>query len=422
MPGLGRSARAYTSRSEEIPSSASSKPPMRSTLLVLASVLAIAACSAGGPTAPPSSPAAPPSAAAGVAPPPDPSPNTLHDRRAEPGVRAPAKPLVTGTARQARCGKLGKGPEDADLLAGRLRIRAPEGAKSPSAGGDGASNQEESRLVADGSKISLAIVAKETLQLDPDLYEAEPDAPTRPGHLDVEAAKFLKASFPGEEGLTIEPVEIGPSRMRAYAARPPEPNAAPGKDTALVLALLLAQDDGTLASVAFYVRGETVRNATGPDLVGCQKVAERIAASITSGPRKLERAAGRRHVADLSKEEELAVTVPPDYVAVAGAGGTRVVKLRPLSLYPGSISVSIRDGVKAPGEAEVETRAPGTLLGKPVEWRGKAGPRGGFLFAATPELGSDKRSAAVLVKATRQAKALDEMRSVAETLAIVKRP
>jgi hypothetical protein len=340
-------------------------------------------------------------------------------------VRAPATPLVTGPASSVRCGKLAKGGagDAVDLLGGRLRVRAPAGAR-PILAPDGPPVEEESRLVAETPKIALAIVAKETFQLDPDLYEAEPDAPVRPGPLDVEAAKFLKASFANEEGLEVAPVEIGTgaTRMRAYAARPPEPNAPPGKDTALVLALLVAQDDGTLESVAFYVRGETVRNATGPDLVGCQRLAERIASSLEPGARKLERAAGRRHVADLSAGEELAVTVPPDYVAVPSSKGARLMKLRPLSLYAGSISVVVAPGAPAPKiPDDADARAPGKLFGRSVEWRGKTTARGGFLFAAEPLEGAEKKTAEILVKATRHGKALDEMRTIAETLAVVKR-
>src|SRR5688572_19133693 len=52
----------------------------------------------------------------------DPSPNILRDRRAEAGVRAPAKSLVMDGARSVKCGKLTKGAAGAevDLLAGRL--------------------------------------------------------------------------------------------------------------------------------------------------------------------------------------------------------------------------------------------------------------------------------------------------------------
>lgn len=359
--------------------------------------------------------------------PPAPSPNVLHDRRAEPGVRAAPKPLVIGKARSVSCGKLSLPAKDAesfDLLSGRLRVRPPAGAKIPPALADSPPVDEESRVVVEGGRVSLAIVARETLQLDPDLYEPDADSPTKPSKLDVEAAKFLKATFPSDEPLDVVPVEIGTStKLRAYAARPPRPNASPGKDTALVLALLVAQDDGALQSVGFYVRGETVRNATGGDLVGCTRLAERIASTLTPGPRKLERAAGRRHVADISKDEELAVTVPADYVALSMSDGARIVKMRPLSLYPGSIVVSIAEGgdKKLAAPEGAGTAIQGTLLGHPMEWRGERTVKGGLLFAAEPVDPNDKsRMVAVLVKATRQAKALDEMRRVAETLTVVR--
>jgi hypothetical protein len=258
------------------------------------------------------------------------------------------------------------------------------------------------------------------------MYDPDPDAPSKPGTLDVEAPKFLKATMPSIEPLDVTPVEI--AGMRAYAARPKNPNAEPGKDTALVLGLLIAQDDGTLESVGFYVRGEPVRNATGSDLVGCTRLAERVASTITAGPRKLERAAGPRHIASVPPDQELVVSAPADYVAVPTAnGGAKVTKLRPLSLYAGSIAISLADSKKDGGGGDKgDATAKGTLFGRPTEWRGQSSPKGGFFFAAEPLPGPDANAktskiAEVLVKATRQAKALDEMRSVAETLTVVKK-
>jgi hypothetical protein len=363
----------------------------------------------------------------------DPSPNVLRDRRAEPGVRAPAKPLVLGNAKSAKCGKLTKGTEadDTNLLAGRLRVRAPAGWKVPPPLPDGPSPEEEARIVVEGDKLSLAIVARETFQLDPDLYEAEPDSPVKPGTLDVEAPKFLKATFFGGATTTddrpeVVPVEVGagPAKLRAYAARPRRPNAPPGQDTALVLALLVAQEDGPLQSVAFYVRGETVRNATGADLVGCMRLAERIASTLEPGPRKLERAAGVRKVADVSTDDVLTVTVPKDWVAIQAGAGVRLVKLRPLSQYAGSISILVGQADEEKEKKALEgadATAAGKLLGRPIEWRGRTTPKGGFLYAAEPIDGDKSKTAEVLIKATRQQKALDEMRQVAETLAVVKR-
>ncbi|MDF2697197.1 MAG: hypothetical protein K0S65_5580 [Labilithrix sp.] len=393
-------------------------------------LLTLAACGGAAHKPAASAPSAP---KVEVAAPLDLSPNVLRDRRSEPGIRASAKPLVIGKASSVKCGTLTKAAADAemsDLLGGRLRVRPPPGAKIPAAHTEAPPVEEESRIVVEPSakkesgKLSLALVARETFQLDPDLYEPEADAPAKPSSLDVEAPKFLKATFPSEEPLEVVPVELGsgPTKMRAYAARPPHPNAPPGKDTALVLALLVAQDDGTLESVGFYVRGETVRNATGSDLVGCTRLAERIASTIVAGPRKLERAAGQRKVADVPPTGELALTVPADYVAVAAGTGARVYKLRPLSLYAGSISVSVADTAEKKVPEGADAVATGKLLGRPVEWRGKTSPKGGFFFVAEPLWHDDgKKSAEILVKATRQAKALDEMRSIAETLAVVKR-
>jgi hypothetical protein len=115
------------------------------------------------------------------------------------------------------------------------------------------------------------------------------------------------------------------------------------------------------------------------------------------------------------------VQVPRDYVTVATPTGARLFKLRPLSLYAGSITIALADDParKAP-PADADRTVEGKLLGRGTQWRGKNNPKGGgFLFAA--ESIDDKRFAGVLVKATRQAKVLDEMRGVAETLTVTPR-
>src|SRR5262249_53118198 len=101
----------------------------------------------------------------------------------------------------------------------------------------------------------------------------------------------------------------------------------------------------------------------------------------------------------------------------------RLTKLRPLSLYAGSIIVSVGPSADAHVPEGADAKASGKLFGRPMEWHGKTTPRGGFFFAAEPfdESKDKSKVAEVLVKATRQAKALDEMRAVAETLAVVKR-
>lgn len=335
-------------------------------------------------------------------------------------MRAAPKPLVLGNPSSVKCGKITKAPPDAevvDMLGGRLRIRPPVDAKPPVT--VEGSPEEETKLVVDGGKLSLAIVARETFQLDTDLYEAEPGAPQKPDRLDIEAAKFLKATFPSEEPLEVVPVQIGKDKLRAYAARPQHPNAPPGKDTALALALLIAREEGELESVGFYVRGETVRNATGDALDGCTRLAERIASTITPGPRALERGAGKRKIAGLP-EGELTMTVPADYVAIPVGTGARLTKLRPLSMFAGSITVSVVDGGEKKVPEGADTTVAGKLLGRPIEWHGKTSPKGGFLFAMEPVAPESKKLVEILIKATRQQQALDEMREVAESAELVK--
>lgn len=416
--------------------------------IALLPILALAPCfvACGSHQARPTTPApaAAPSATESV--PSALAPNAERDRRADAGVRAPAKPLVLGGERSMpRCGKLGpavlgkvsgegaKGRrghkaeksekaeahgEPVDLLAGRLRVGPLARSRALPPPKDGPTLEEESRVVVDAAGEGLAIVAKETFQLDPDRFAPEADAKS-PGTLDEEAPKFLKATFPNEEALEIVPVEIGDAKLRAYVARPKEPNAPPGQDVALVLALLVAHPDGTLQSVAFHVKGEMVRVATGNALVGCTRLAERIASTIAAGPRALEKTSGTRHVMPVDGGKELTVRVPDDYVAVKGEGVARLYKLRPLSLYAGSIAVVVgpkRDGQpKEEGGGDAVT---GKLLGRDVKWQKKTLSKGGgWLYASEPIEPGGATFADVLVK-TRQAKMLDEMQKVAETLAV----
>jgi hypothetical protein len=401
-------------------------PPSRLLFTLLALTLG---CSGSG--APRPAPAAPlpeerPAAAAAPA---ELAPNVARDRRGEAGVRAPAKPLVLKGP--AKCGKLGAAAvnagakarqEPAPLLGGRLQVSLGAPGRTIEPGPSEPALEEESRLVVQAGGAALAIVARETFQLDPDRFAPEPGAPVEPGHLDKEAPKFLRASFP-TENLTVSPVALA-GDVRAYAGRPKEPNAPPGGDTALVLALLIAHPDGALQSVAFHVRGELVRAATGDALLGCTRVAERIAQTITPGPRELERQQGTRRLLPLGGEKELAVTVPADYVAVRApspetAPLVRLYKLRPLSLYAGSIAITLSEAADDPAAAGADETVKGPLLGSEVTWKKKTLPNGGgWMFAAARPEG-ESRFAAVLLRAMRQASVLDEFHAVAGTLAVV---
>jgi hypothetical protein len=289
--------------------------------------------------------------------------------------------------------------------------------------------EEESRIMIGGGAsagtapgdAAFVILAQETWQLDTDRARAEPDAPVQPGPLDEEARKFLQATT-GNDSLVVTRARVADAAVRVYAGRPPAVKAHDGADAALVLALLVVLPDATLQSIGFYVSPEL---ASQP---GCAHFADRIADTLTIGPRKLERAGGVRSLHPVSATQALAITVPEDYVAVHQPGPDfdtyKLFRLRPLSLYPGSITVSV--DAYADRDVPPDT-APekGTLLGRPVTWHARRSPRGGAMVATQPLASgksADRRLVQVTIVATRQAKFLDEFRRVAESLALVPRP
>jgi hypothetical protein len=337
-------------------------------------------------------------------------------------VRAPEAPL--------RCGKLA-GPLDVDasMLADRIKLRVPKGTTEIPRGFNlmdaPTPTEEETRLMLGGGVSAgkapgddtLAILARETWELDPDRAQEEADAVAHPGSLDEEAPKLLSLLYGGAEApLDVEPVAVADASIRAYAARPREVKVRPGADAALVLAVLTALPDATLQSIGFYVTPSLLGDAAG-----CAAYAERIAASLSTGWRTLDRSPGVRKLRALSPTEVLTVTVPRDYVVVHQRGPDfdryKIFHLRPLGLYPGAIVVMVDPyphcDCDAPNDATAHEK--GTLLGREVTWHGQRGPAGGALYTT---VALPHGYAHLVVQATRQEKYLDEFLRVASTLAV----
>lgn len=343
---------------------------------------------------------------------------------AAPLVRPPlaGKPLVRDSRRAVKCGKLA-GPLKATmpLLADRLRLTAPARARAEPRAWDIMDAPEadsgETRIMVGGEKSgglgseeAMAIVATELWQLDPDVAKAEPGAIVQPGTFAEEAPKFLGAVFGDSD---VEAVAVADPELHVFAARPRKVELA-GRDSALVLALLMSLPDGTLQTVSFHISPVLV-----PQAAGCADLAERIAASLVVGPRRLTRAAGVRELAGLGPGR-LTITVPEDYVIVHQPAEDfdrhQIYKLRPLSLYPGDMVVAIDSHPDRDLPAEATDKTPGKLLGKPITWQGQRTPRGGYLVVTQPIPDVEQRFLQVIVRATREPKYLDEFRKVAETL------
>jgi hypothetical protein len=348
------------------------------------------------------------------------------------GPDAKARPIVRAPSATPVCGKLAA-PLAADvaLLAGRLTLRVPAAAGPRARAYDLMSSpsppDQETRVMVGGGASAgtqpgdeaLAILAGETWQLDPDRVPAEAGAPARPGRLDDAAQPYLRVVTRDAE-LDVERARIADGALRVYAGRPRKVRVAEGADAALVLEVLVVLPDATLATVGFWV---------SPSLAGepgCTDLAERIAATLSLGPRKLERG-GIRVLRDASPDQALAVTLPEDYVVVHQPGPDldvyKLFRLRPLGLFPGSISIAIEASPRREVPPDT-TEEPGTLLGRPVTWYTRRGPRGGKMIATQPLApgpSPDPRFVQVSIIATREAVFLDEFRRVAESLALVKR-
>ncbi len=332
-------------------------------------------------------------------------------------------------AKPSRCGKLG-GPLDASLpvLAERLRLNAPTGAISSPRPWNAMSAPEpdagETRIMVGGGATggrrgdeALAIVVKELWQLDPDLAKAEPGAVWQPGSFAKEAPKFLAAVF-GD--VDVEAVSVADANIYAYAARPRKVALKEGADSALVLAMLLSLPDGTLQTATFHVSPVLVKQAAG-----CTTLAEQIGASLSLGARQLERKAGPRELAGVGAAHRLTVELPDDHVVIHQRAEDfdrhQIYKLRPLGLYPGDLLIAIDAHPDRTLPPEALSSQPGILLGIPVTWQGQRTPTGGYFAVTMPLPDVPGRFLQVAMRATREEKTLDELRKVAETLALEKK-
>jgi hypothetical protein len=330
-------------------------------------------------------------------------------------------PLVRAPDKKPRCGKLAA-PLTASmpLLGDRLRIKVPKATKASPRPWNLMDAPEaeagETRVMVGGARSgglgdeeAMAILASETWQLDPDLYKAEPGAPVQPGTFAEEAPKFLNAVFGDSE---IEAVAVADPRIHAYAARPRKVEL--GDDSARVLSLLLSLPDGTLQTLSFHISPALLDQAAG-----CTALAEQIAASLVIGPRSLTRAAGVREFARLG-DRRLTIALPEDYVVVHQAAEDfdryHLYKLRPLSLYPGDLTIAVDSYPDRTLPPDADASVPGQLLGAPITWQGQRTARGGTLVVTQPLTGAGRRFLQVSLRATREPKYLDEFRKIAETL------
>jgi hypothetical protein len=241
-----------------------------------------------------------------------------------------------------------------DVLAGRLTVRVPPQARLQTVRRNimapEESPEELTQIVMDVGSEKLILVAAEVFEIAGADFE--------------EAVRRELAPDP----IKLEPwTAQAPVRVLAYSfVDPKEPAKAN-----MLMAVFVAQADGTVQHVAFYVDpGPAQKFADNAAL------ARRIAASITPGNRMLDSAAGQRRLATGSAGSELVAKLPNGYVATMERGPDFLVhhltKLTPLGSKRCRLSLYLGDhpsfNPARMANSPNVNKSPATLLGKQVEW------------------------------------------------------
>ncbi len=266
--------------------------------------------------------------------------------------------LTPAAARAGKLAALKLAPRPLELLAGRLSMRMPAGARlearrasimaAPQA------SQDETRVMLDAGPERLVVMVNEVFAL---------------AGADFEAAVRKEAATPGAGGVTfkVEALKTGSPKLKAWALLP---SKLAGGEANLVLASYLTSPDATVQLVRFYV------NPVGAkDPKGCEALARAAHATLLPGTRKLASEAGVRSLGGHSKLE---VTAPGGYIATLQPGPDFEVhhlrKLAPFGTPGPSLGVylgghpSYQHRQRGGTDAKKVKERSGKLLGKKVTW------------------------------------------------------
>ncbi|MCI0588369.1 MAG: hypothetical protein L0323_16180 [Planctomycetes bacterium] len=269
--------------------------------------------------------------------------------------------LASSLAGAQEIGKLELAPEPSDLLAGRLTVRVPPGARTnPRRAGvmsAPAGAEEETRILIDAGTERLVLLTSELFC-------------TAGEGFDVALSRAIAGwTTPGEAGYTLEPPLEGPGGARRFLYLPPKVEVE--EDSALVLGAYIVQPDRTVQDLTIYANTAAAR-----DPAGCVALARRIAATVAPGPRRLEVSAGERHLR-FSDTHELVFQGPEGFVATLRPGPDfdlyNIHQVAPfgsptfrMGIYSGGRPQYHHD---RRGEPKPAVRlVPGRLLGHPIEW------------------------------------------------------
>jgi hypothetical protein len=277
---------------------------------------------------------------------------------------------ATATATATATGALGalKVESATDLLAGRLRVRLPKGARLEARGHSlmaaPESAQHETRVVIDAvsGAVAGAGAALKRERLVVMSYE-----------LFATAGQDLLAAVRKDLGddqpqPAIEAMSVAGPELRAVAVTPASLDKT--REAIPVLGVYVAQADGTVQYLDFYNNPPAAEDAAG-----ATALARRIAATLAPGPRRLALTAGSRALSD-----GLKLQVPAGYALTRQDGPDfsvhhvrKLVQLgQPaprLGVYVGGHpSFQYRQVERDTARPPDVKRVPGRLLGRDIEW------------------------------------------------------
>lgn len=255
-----------------------------------------------------------------------------------------------------------------DLLAGRLRLKLPKGAKLEARGHSimaaPESAQHETRVVIDAvgganPGTGSAFKRERLVVMSYELFAtAGPDL----------LAAVRKDLGDEQPQPAVETMGLVSPELRAVAVTPATLDKT--REAIPVLGVYVAQADGTVQYVAFYINPPAAE-----DVAGATDLARRIAATLGPGPRRLALTAGSRSLTD-----GLKLQVPAGYAITRQDGPDfsvhHVRKLVQLGQTAPRLGVYVgghpsfqyrqveRDTTRPP---DVK-RVPGKLLGRDIEW------------------------------------------------------
>jgi hypothetical protein len=257
--------------------------------------------------------------------------------------------LVTCAGAADRLSDLKLSAKSTDLLQGRLTVRLPEEAHStPAQHGIMAAPEAGAEI----TRIEIEAGAQKMVLLAEELF-------ARTGQEFEKDVKEKAATLPTK--VEVEPWPL-PSPLRAYACMALGPEI--DKEADLVMGLYVAQGDGTVEELAFFINQEAATN-----FAAATELAKSIARTIAPGTTKLNTSAGERKLS--AYEGDLLVTVPEGFVLTEQEGPDFFVyhlrKITSFSESPAAIGIYLGDH---PPRNDENMKANGsvTLLGQRVQW------------------------------------------------------